>query len=96
MVECIRDSDISAVRPEAAEYTTLDAMHDRSDPLSELMMQKYHEVNNWVESFKHEEGQTLAEYALLLALIAILIIAALAALRGSLEGIFTRITAALG
>ena len=39
--------------------------------MSEFMMQKYLEINNWIESLKREEGQTLAEYALLLALIAI-------------------------
>ena len=42
--------------------------------MSEFMMQKYLEINNWIESLKREEGQTLAEYALLLALIAIVVI----------------------
>ena len=41
--------------------------------MSEFMMQKYLEINNWIESLKREEGQTLAEYALLLALIAIVV-----------------------
>ena len=36
--------------------------------MSEFMMQKYLEINNWIESLKREEGQTLTEYALLLAL----------------------------
>ena len=43
--------------------------------MSEFMMQKYLEINNWIESLKREEGQTLAEYALLLALIAIVVVA---------------------
>jgi pilus assembly protein Flp/PilA len=64
--------------------------------MSELMMQKYLELTNWLVSLKREEGQTLAEYALLLALIAILIIAALVAFRGALEGVFGRISAAIG
>jgi pilus assembly protein Flp/PilA len=60
--------------------------------MSELMMQKYLEINNWIESLKREEGQTLAEYALLLALIAIVVVTAVTLLGGQLDKVFTRIT----
>lgn len=42
-----------------------------------------------------EEGQTLVEYALIIVLVAVLISAALILFRGSIEGVFTRIAAAL-
>jgi pilus assembly protein Flp/PilA len=45
---------------------------------------------------RREEGQDLAEYALLLALIAILIVGALIAFREQLEGVFESISAAIG
>ena len=47
--------------------------------MSEFMMQKYLEINNWIESLKREEGQTLTEYALLLVLIAIFVVGAVTA-----------------
>jgi pilus assembly protein Flp/PilA len=40
---------------------------------------------------KREEGQTLAEYALILALIAILVIGAVLFLSGKISGIFSKI-----
>jgi Flp pilus assembly pilin Flp len=42
-------------------------------------------------SIEREEGQTLAEYALILALIAILVIGAVLFLSGQIKGIFTDI-----
>ena len=42
------------------------------------------------------EGQGLVEYALIIALIAILLVGALGTLRGAIEGVFTRISTALG
>jgi pilus assembly protein Flp/PilA len=42
-----------------------------------------------------EEGQTLVEYALIIALVSIALIAALTALKGGLNGVFTTITTAL-
>ena len=45
---------------------------------------------------KNERGATAVEYALMVALIAVAIIAAVMALTGGLNGIFGRITAALG
>ena len=60
--------------------------------MSEFMMQKYLEIANWIESLKREEGQTLAEYALLLALIAIVVIAALLVLGTRISTVFENIT----
>ncbi len=42
-----------------------------------------------------EEGQGLVEYALILAFVSILSIAALTALSGGINGVFTTITGAL-
>lgn len=44
---------------------------------------------------KDEEGQGMTEYGLIIALIAIVVIGALVALSGSLNGIFGRAGAAL-
>ena len=43
-----------------------------------------------------EEGQTLVEYALIIALVSIALIAALQALTGALNGVFSRISSVLG
>jgi len=45
---------------------------------------------------KDEEGQGLAEYALILVLIAVVVIIALEALGGKITGIFNHITEELG
>ena len=63
--------------------------------MSEFMMQKYLEINNWIESLKREEGQTLAEYALLLALIAILVIGAVTLLQENITAVFNDIAGKL-
>jgi Flp pilus assembly pilin Flp len=53
-------------------------------------------LQNWIaEQLRREEGQDLAEYALLVALIAIAIVAALIFFRGELETAFSSITDAL-
>jgi pilus assembly protein Flp/PilA len=63
--------------------------------MSEFMMQKYLEINNWIESLKREEGQTLTEYALLLVLIAIVVVTAVTFLGGQIETVFNTITGKL-
>ena len=55
----------------------------------DLILKKYLDLRNV------EEGQTLAEYALLLALIAIVVIVAVTALGGQIESVFNNITSAL-
>jgi len=42
-----------------------------------------------------EEGQTLVEYALIIALVSIALIAALGAMTTALNGVFTKITSVL-
>jgi len=46
-------------------------------------------------SLKNEKGQGLVEYALIIALIAILLIGALTAMEGGIAAAFARITAVL-
>lgn len=43
-----------------------------------------------------EEGQGLVEYALIIGLVAIVLIAALQGMEGGIAGVFTRIQTALG
>jgi pilus assembly protein Flp/PilA len=51
----------------------------------------------FVKSFaRNEEGQDLLEYALLVALIALIAIGAVTAAGGAVDGIFTAIAGALG
>jgi len=50
----------------------------------------------WLRNLlRGEEGQTLAEYALIIALVAILLIAGLGTLTTALDGVFAAIAAAL-
>ena len=57
------------------------------------------ELRDWFEliriQLKREEGQTMAEYGLLIALIAILLVAAIGLFRGALVTVFTDISNAL-
>jgi pilus assembly protein Flp/PilA len=52
-------------------------------------MSKLAEIRN------QEEGQGLVEYALIIALVAVLLVGALAGLRGGIEGTFSDITGSL-
>ncbi len=53
-------------------------------------------VNGFVAASKNEEGQGLAEYALILVLIAIVVIAALTTLGTQINTVFGDITSGLG
>jgi pilus assembly protein Flp/PilA len=57
------------------------------------------ELRDWYEllrtQLKREEGQTMAEYGLLIALIAILLVATLLLFKGALINTFTSITNSL-
>jgi Flp pilus assembly pilin Flp len=57
------------------------------------MLELYLRLRNALEP---DEGQTLVEYALIIAVVSVLIVAALIALRGGIEGVFDAIVAALG
>ena len=50
-------------------------------------------IQMWVRLTIHERGQTMAEYAIVLGVISIGIIAALTALGGGVKGALTKITA---
>jgi Flp pilus assembly pilin Flp len=45
--------------------------------------------------FRKEEGQSLVEYALIIALVAVVLIAGLQALQGGITGAFTGVVASL-
>ena len=51
----------------------------------------FHLVNAIENALRGEEGQDLAEYALIIALIAIVLVVALGALAGGISGVFSRI-----
>lgn len=51
--------------------------------------------NNIKAVLNDEQGQGLAEYALILSLVSILSIAALTALSGGINGVMAKVTAAL-
>jgi len=53
-------------------------------------------LNVYLSSFKREEGQGMAEYALIIALVAIALVAALGFVTGGVSGVFTEIQTALG
>jgi pilus assembly protein Flp/PilA len=53
-------------------------------------------LKNWFEGLENEEGQGLVEYALIIVLVSIALIAALGTLAGGIGGVFARISATLG
>ena len=53
-------------------------------------------INWFITSIKRERGATAIEYALMVALIAVAIIATVTALGGGLKGTFNAITTILG
>ena len=60
-----------------------------------MMYQAYFWLKNFLGKFSREEGQGLVEYALILVLIAIVVIAALTITGTSIETIFESINAEL-
>jgi pilus assembly protein Flp/PilA len=50
---------------------------------------------NWMNTVKSEEGQTIVEYALLLVLIAIVVIAMIKGIGGSANTAFSKVNSAL-
>ncbi len=53
-------------------------------------------VNAYLATVKREEGQGMAEYALIIALVAIVLAVSLTSLQTGITGVFTRIVAAFG
>ena len=60
-----------------------------------MMLQAYLWLKNFLGKFSREEGQGLVEYALILVLIAIVVIAALKLTGTTISGIFDDIVAGL-
>jgi pilus assembly protein Flp/PilA len=59
------------------------------------MVQLVTGVQSRVYELKNQDGQTLVEYALIIALVSVGLIAALTTLRTQIEGVFTAIGTAL-
>jgi pilus assembly protein Flp/PilA len=55
-----------------------------------------HKVINGYNAFRDDEGATAVEYALIVALIAVVIIAAVTLLGGNLSSIFRRVAVSIG
>ena len=55
----------------------------------------FQRLASWIQSRDNEEGQTLVEYALIIALVSVVLIGALELMTSSLNGIFTFITSTL-
>ena len=53
-------------------------------------------VNAYLATVKREEGQGMAEYALIIALVAIVLAASLTSLKDGIAGVFTSIVSAFG
>lgn len=49
----------------------------------------------WMKRIRREDGQSLVEYALIIALVAIVLVGALTALAGGIGNVFAAIQAAL-
>ncbi len=60
------------------------------------MIQAWVFVQNWLANVgRDESGQGLTEYALIIALVAILVIGAILLMTGSLKGVFGHVTTCL-
>jgi pilus assembly protein Flp/PilA len=60
------------------------------------MLKPYVKAKVWLATRNKKRGQSLAEYGLILGLIAVVAIAALTAMGGQIQGILTTINGALG
>ena len=63
--------------------------------MSELIMQVVVRAQNAVAAAREEEGQTLVEYALILALVSIGTLVALGAITGKLNTVFNQVANAI-
>ena len=59
------------------------------------MLNLFISLQNRLADLRNEEGQTMAEYGVVLAVITVFIIAALVALAGGIEGALDSVTAVL-
>ncbi len=58
------------------------------------MLSYWVSLMTWLQSRKDQKGQGLVEYALIIALVSILLVAALTALKDGIAGVFSDIVAA--
>jgi Flp pilus assembly pilin Flp len=58
-------------------------------------MQYFQRLAAWYKGRENEEGQTLVEYALIIALVSVVLIGALELMTGALGNIFSFITSTL-
>ena len=59
------------------------------------MLQLFVSIQNRLADLRSEEGQTMAEYGVVLAVIAVIVVTALLALSGAITGALTRVTGVL-
>jgi pilus assembly protein Flp/PilA len=59
------------------------------------MKEFFQRLAAWYDSRDNEEGQTLVEYALIIALVSVVLIGALELMTGALSSIFAKITSTL-
>ncbi|MCX6049133.1 MAG: Flp family type IVb pilin [Chloroflexi bacterium] len=67
-----------------------------NDKMNTLALQLVLLVKSYLPTNERQEGQGMVEYALIIALIAVLLVGGLAALEGKLDSTFTAIKTALG
>ncbi|MCX6045874.1 MAG: Flp family type IVb pilin [Chloroflexi bacterium] len=61
-----------------------------------MLVQFVSMVNGYLAAVKREEGQGMAEYALIIALVAIVLAASLTSLQGGITNVFNSIVTAFG
>jgi len=64
--------------------------------MNTLAMVLMAQLKVYFSAFANEEGQGMAEYALIIALVAIVLAASLTQLSGGITGVFTSIVSAFG
>ena len=63
--------------------------------MSDLLLQVWTKAYSRVLALREEDGQTLVEYALIIALVSVALVGALTALKGNINSVFTAIGTAL-
>ena len=74
---------------------TLDGSNPERNPGQPIKRRRKEMLKKLMAKMQNEEGQGLVEYALIIALVSILLIGALGTLEGGISGVFTSIAATL-
>jgi pilus assembly protein Flp/PilA len=85
---CPRGIDTSAKTPTTSK-------HQHQEKTTTMTKLNLWAMNKLAEIRSQEEGQGLVEYALIIALVAVLLVGALTALQGGISGTFSDITGSL-